>query len=453
MNRFIKQCANVIKSQPFLTKSYNKILISNIKFNNSSNTVNKNEINDLDIKKFEAKASSEETQSKTLITNELLCNLIGSKNYQINEEIKLDPYTIVKCFNENDQFLGEKQLKDVFEEAKEINKDVVLRNDKLTPPIVKVMRYKIELMKRLLKKLSKNKDFKLTEAKTDKFISIPYNIDENDLITKVNKCTDLLKHFSHLQIGVFCDLKDKDQVFKANNILNHITDELSLVGKLSQQIKEHKHEISIKTLMKDALTENKDLTKAEKNTKDFQNKLSQTVTDEEVEAIKDTASHTKLDLKIDEEENYIHGKQDKYKDYLFIEVESLLIDTSGIDYEKLLESKNIEDIFEGLKSDSFKGDKKKKEKEATEETILKTEESIIKNAEKKILSYEERLKNIKTSLDNETDFYKKLKLSKDMKILKNDIEKRKQGAFLKAIIHSNFNSLIYQMKKNPEAYL
>ena len=37
-----------------------------------------------------------------------------------------------------------------------LQKDVVLRNQKTTPPVVKVMNYKLELMKRVFKKIGQD---------------------------------------------------------------------------------------------------------------------------------------------------------------------------------------------------------------------------------------------------------------------------------------------------------
>jgi len=43
-----------------------------------------------------------------------------------------------------------KEAKDIAELA---SKDVVMRNDKLDPPVCKIMNYKLELMRRIYKKL------------------------------------------------------------------------------------------------------------------------------------------------------------------------------------------------------------------------------------------------------------------------------------------------------------
>ena len=44
---------------------------------------------------------------------------------------------------------------EVYSLAMDNNKDVVLRNDKTDPPVVKIMNYRLELLKRLFKKLGK----------------------------------------------------------------------------------------------------------------------------------------------------------------------------------------------------------------------------------------------------------------------------------------------------------
>jgi len=90
------------------------------------------------------------------IDTKTLCQLIGSRYYQHNNEILMDEMRLVTCFDENDQNLGTMSLRDAKLAAINAQKDVVLRNDKLDPPIVKIMNYKKELLKRLFKKLGKD---------------------------------------------------------------------------------------------------------------------------------------------------------------------------------------------------------------------------------------------------------------------------------------------------------
>ena len=72
----------------------------------------------------------------------------------------MDEDKIVKCFDENDQNLGDMTLRDAQLAALNVQKDIVLRNTKINPPVVKIMNYKRELLKRLFKKLGKEMETK-----------------------------------------------------------------------------------------------------------------------------------------------------------------------------------------------------------------------------------------------------------------------------------------------------
>lgn len=67
----------------------------------------------------------------------------------------MDDSKIVNCYDENDIVLGNMTLREAKLAAESAKKDVVLRNTKVSPPIVKIMNYKKELLKRLFKKLGK----------------------------------------------------------------------------------------------------------------------------------------------------------------------------------------------------------------------------------------------------------------------------------------------------------
>lgn len=61
--------------------------------------------------------------------------------------------------------LGEMTLREARMAAQTVEKDVVLRNVKITPPVVKIMNYKKELLKRLFKKLGRQVEEKDMKAK------------------------------------------------------------------------------------------------------------------------------------------------------------------------------------------------------------------------------------------------------------------------------------------------
>ena len=46
------------------------------------------------------------------INTKTLCDLIGSRYYQHNDEIEMGEDTIVKCFDENNVLLGEMELRE-----------------------------------------------------------------------------------------------------------------------------------------------------------------------------------------------------------------------------------------------------------------------------------------------------------------------------------------------------
>jgi len=65
------------------------------------------------------------------------------------------PERRVKVFDENDTLVGELTFGEALASAQSAKKDLVLRNDKSEPPVCKIMLYKMELLKKLFKKLGK----------------------------------------------------------------------------------------------------------------------------------------------------------------------------------------------------------------------------------------------------------------------------------------------------------
>ena len=80
--------------------------------------------------------------TKSKITPKILCDVIGVKYYPYNEEIELDYKADVRVLDENETHLGIMSLAEAREKAQDRDVDLVLRNARLSPPIVKVMSYK-----------------------------------------------------------------------------------------------------------------------------------------------------------------------------------------------------------------------------------------------------------------------------------------------------------------------
>ena len=62
---------------------------------------------------------------------------------------------MIRLFDENDVNLGEMKFGEAYNLAMDLEKDIVLRNVRTTPPVMKIMNYRLELLKRLFKKLGR----------------------------------------------------------------------------------------------------------------------------------------------------------------------------------------------------------------------------------------------------------------------------------------------------------
>ena len=321
-----------------------------------------------------------------------------------------------------------------------------MRNDKANPPIVKVMRYRIELIKRLLKKLSKNKEFKLKGVQENKFLSIPVNIEENDLYLKVSKSRELLRNFSHLKIAIFCDLLNNDTVYKATNILNHMAENLSDVCKISKNVgKKFQSKIDERN--------SGNIFDKEENTTSIKDQIIFSNEEQEQRELEESLLDKKYDKKNAEDYNY---EDVDYHNCMYLELESMLIDTSGIDYELILNSTHIEDILTGLKNNSFLASNKvKKQKEEN----LKTDEFIdsvlsSKEAENnlRLSGLEEKLKQLEQTLEEEDDFYKRLQAGKNLKEMKNTLELEKLVIETKLIIKKSYYEAKRKLRDDPSDF-
>jgi translation initiation factor IF-3 len=269
------------------------------------------------------KTKQEPVENDNRITERLLCDIIGCKYYPKNEELKIDDTALVSVYDENDKLLGQRVLKDLKAYAYGLNKDIVLRNDKTTPPLVKVMRYRTELVKRLMKKLGRNVD-KSEKKESFKYLQLNIGISENDFNNKKDRCREMLKDVSYLRLVVPCKIESNEQVLKGTAILRNLIDELSEVAKVkANPVKRRKSRIKA--------TDSKD--PGVFATADAHQKAD--------EDMKKTLEYTDK-YKIESERDL------EYIDCIYAEVESLLFDSSGIDYEKILQDIDVEGLIKGI---------------------------------------------------------------------------------------------------------
>lgn len=278
--------------------------------------------------KKEAKTSDTsdmpEEENVSKITEKLLCDIIGCKYYPKNDEIKFEDNSLVAMYDENDKPLGVKSFADAITYAENFGKDVVLRNEKSSPPIVKIIKYKVELAKRLMKKLGRQVDTKEKKENT-KIIDFNIGIADGDFISKKDKCRELLGAFAYLKIVIPCNIDNEEQVVKATSILNNLTNEISDIAKIKAgPIKSRRKKTKI-----DSIDNGPEEMKSEEEFRQHKAIMKEAY---EVAKLKS-----------------IDGVKDlEFIDSIYIDYESLLVDPSGIDYEKLLENINIEAMIKGI---------------------------------------------------------------------------------------------------------
>ena len=273
----------------------------------------------------ESSAASAQNQNQnpesTKVTTKLLCDLIGCKHYPSNEEIPIDEDVLVNVYDEQDKFLGKQFFGEALKHAQEIGKDIILRNEKVTPPVVKIMKYKVELVKRLMKKLGKTVEAEKKENL--KYMTLSLNIAENDFFSKENKIKELLAHYSYMRVVVPCDISNSEQVLKSTSLLATLSNDLSefckvKAGPIRQRQKKQKIE-AVDSKLTDSIQ------KIEKQDKEVKEAF-------EIALITEVNSDTDLD----------------YISSVYVDYESLLLDATGINYEKLLENVNLEGLVRGI---------------------------------------------------------------------------------------------------------
>jgi hypothetical protein len=104
-----------------------------------------------------------------------------------------------------------------------------LRNAKTDPPVVKIMLYKLELLKRLFKKLGRQDNEKDGKSKT---IRLTTTISAHDLDNKKKRAVEYLKSHSGLKFYMRVNIYDEENVQKGRLMLMNIAEDLKEYGKI-----------------------------------------------------------------------------------------------------------------------------------------------------------------------------------------------------------------------------
>ena len=112
--------------------------------------------------------------------------------------------------------------------AASLGKDIVLRNRKTDPPVVKIMDYKVELVKRVFKKLGR-------EVKGEgkpKTIQMSSDISMHDLEFRKRRAIEFLKTSNKLKLFMRVNIYDPENIQKGRLILLNFAQDLDEYAKI-----------------------------------------------------------------------------------------------------------------------------------------------------------------------------------------------------------------------------
>lgn len=266
--------------------------------------------------------------------------MIGAKYYEHNNEIPLDNDHVVMVFDQNDTSLGTMKLSTAKELAAQQKMDVVLRSKTQTPPLVKIMEYRKDLMRKILTRLG-NRQEDDGEGKT-KALQLSSNISTMDLENKKKQAIQILKKASVLKIYLRLSKLDQTSLSKGKIILNSFATDLSQYA--SVRVKPGFQGKSVEI------------------TKEKEEEEKKEIDMEEQDRIIEEA-----EMKADMHE----GKKEKsdQQTMLYMELKSNVAQSSlDVDIETMLQSSSLEDFMDQL----LKG--KLEQKEQADRSKIKDEE-------------------------------------------------------------------------------
>lgn len=163
------------------------------------------------------------------INTKTLADITGTRYYQHNEEIDFYADKIVRVFDENEQLMGDMTFGEAYQTAMNLSKDIVLRNVKTDPPICKIMNYKMELLKRLFKKLGRDVGTKDGKSKS---VRLTTSISVHDLENKKRKAAEMLKTHSGLKFFMKVNVYEPENIQKGRLMLLNIAEDLKEYSKV-----------------------------------------------------------------------------------------------------------------------------------------------------------------------------------------------------------------------------
>ena len=136
-------------------------------------------------------------------------------------------------FDENNVNIGHMPYGEVYQLAMNLNKDIVLRNDKVVPPVIKVMNYKLELMKKVFEKIGS--DLNEIDRSRPKTVLLSPAISIHDLESKKRRTINFLKKSKTCKFFMKVNIYDQDSISKGKLILLNIAEDLKMYAKVTQK--------------------------------------------------------------------------------------------------------------------------------------------------------------------------------------------------------------------------
>lgn len=167
-----------------------------------------------------------------------LCEITGTKYYLHNEEINIDLKRMVRVYDDQDQMIADMPFEEAYNQAKTMKKDIVLRNDKAEPAIVKITNYRKDLLSKLFTKLGKDRTAQSKTKKSAKeggakAVHLTTTITVHDMENKKRKAAEFLKKFQTLKFFMKVNMYDDANIQKGRLMLLNIAEDLKDIATVS----------------------------------------------------------------------------------------------------------------------------------------------------------------------------------------------------------------------------
>lgn len=205
----------------------------------------------------------------------------------------------------------------------------MLRNKAIDPPVMKIMDYKLELIKRVFKKLGR--EVKGADAKP-KTIQMSSDISMHDLETRKRRAIDFLKQTSVVRFFMRVNVYDPENIQKGRLILLNVAEDLKEYSK----IKVHPGGARA----------------SDKKTESPENEITKHMSAAELETQASKANFVKMNramINADEGDDDVDD-EDMTKQYIYMELESTQGVLADIDFDAMFNSTNVEDFMRGISS-------------------------------------------------------------------------------------------------------